>query len=96
MVLLVLWGNIKAFLPICGQSQSGGKEKDHWTLVLEVKKSTQENVRIFPGLFQDEKEDAHKFKCLFNAMVSPKEFKTLNNQISSPSSLKEELLKNRV
>lgn len=64
--------------------------------MLEVKKSTQENVGIFPGLFQDEKEDAHKFKRLFNAMVSPKEFKTMNNQMSNPSSLKEELLKNRV
>lgn len=70
------------------------KEEDHWTLVLEVKKGT-ENISIFLGLFQDEKDSKFTNSCFFNAIISPKKFQTLKHQISNSSSLEKELIKNR-
>lgn len=94
-VLLVLWGEIKALLPIRGQSQSGRKNKNHWALVLKVKENTRK-FQVFLGLFQGEKVYVHRSKCFFSALVSSKEFQTLNNQISNSFSPEEELIKSRL
>lgn len=88
-------GTVKAFLPICGWSQSRRKKITVGTLLLEVRKHPRECRDIScpaPGW----ERRCSQTQTSFHAIVLPKEFKTLNNQVSNPSSLEEELLKDRV